>query len=162
MALFLLDVRELQSLSICRFDDVLGPFASSYTPFYVRDIQSITDGLMGRAGPYSHFRVGAALLSEDGSIILGANVENASFPVGTCAERCAMATAVVRVLSALHWMEASIVSRSKTQERHLDTDGSNLYRYIYLANNLLQSFIPSHDSKNRELVLPSTIAVLHK
>ncbi|CAF9919971.1 hypothetical protein IMSHALPRED_004782 [Imshaugia aleurites] len=44
--------------------------------------------------PYSHFRVGAALLSADGSIIVGANVENASYPVGTCAERCALATAV--------------------------------------------------------------------
>ena len=53
-----------------------------------------TDG--ERAGPYSHFRVGAALLSQDGSVIVGANVENASYPVGTCAERCAMGTAVVR------------------------------------------------------------------
>ncbi len=44
-------------------------------------------------------------------------MENASFPVGTCAERCAMATAVVRVLSALRGMGASIVGRSKIQER---------------------------------------------
>lgn len=46
-------------------------------------------------GPYSHFRVGAAILTESGSVITGVNVENASFPVGTCAERCAAARAVV-------------------------------------------------------------------
>ena len=55
----------------------------------------------GSAGPYSHFRVGAALLAADGSIIVGANVENASYPVGTCAERCALATAVVSRLFTL-------------------------------------------------------------
>ncbi|KAF4594612.1 cytidine deaminase [Ophiocordyceps camponoti-floridani] len=45
--------------------------------------------------PYSHFRVGAAVLSSDGRITTGANVENASYPVGTCAERVALAAAVV-------------------------------------------------------------------
>ena len=46
-------------------------------------------------GPYSKFRVGAAVLTESGVIIQGANVENASYPVGLCAERCALAKAVV-------------------------------------------------------------------
>ena len=43
---------------------------------------------------YSQFRVGATLLGADGSFISGANVENASYPVGTCAERVALGTAV--------------------------------------------------------------------
>ncbi|MBO4850629.1 MAG: cytidine deaminase [Prevotella sp.] len=39
---------------------------------------------------YSHFHVGAALLMSDGSVIIGANQENAVFPVGLCAERTAI------------------------------------------------------------------------
>lgn len=44
--------------------------------------------------PYSNFKVGAALLTEDGQIFRGCNVENVSYTVGTCAERTAMAKAV--------------------------------------------------------------------
>ncbi|KAH8676278.1 cytidine deaminase-like protein [Xylariales sp. PMI_506] len=44
--------------------------------------------------PYSQFRVGATLLSASGGYISGANVENAAYPVGTCAERVALGKAV--------------------------------------------------------------------
>lgn len=37
--------------------------------------------------PYSNFRVGAAILLENGEILTGSNQENASYPVGICAER---------------------------------------------------------------------------
>jgi cytidine deaminase len=40
--------------------------------------------------PYSHFNVGAALRLDDGSIVIGANQENAAFPSGLCAERTAI------------------------------------------------------------------------
>lgn len=43
--------------------------------------------------PYSHYQVGAALLTEDGQLFTGANVENAVFPLGMCAERVAIAAA---------------------------------------------------------------------
>lgn len=46
-------------------------------------------------GPYSKFRVGACLLTFDDKYVIGANIENASFPVGVCAERTALVTAVV-------------------------------------------------------------------
>ena len=44
--------------------------------------------------PYSNFDVGAALLTRDGRVVKGVNVENASYPLGVCAERAALAHAV--------------------------------------------------------------------
>ena len=43
--------------------------------------------------PYSHFYVGAAALLQDGSIVTGANQENAAYPMCLCAERVALGTA---------------------------------------------------------------------
>ena len=43
----------------------------------------------GSYAPYSHFRVGAAILLDNGEIVTGANQENAAYPSGTCAERSA-------------------------------------------------------------------------
>ena len=40
--------------------------------------------------PYSKFRVGAALLLDNGQVVLGSNQENAAYPSGLCAERVAI------------------------------------------------------------------------
>ncbi|KAJ8971301.1 hypothetical protein NQ314_000778 [Rhamnusium bicolor] len=44
--------------------------------------------------PYSNFKVGACILCEDGTLYTGCNVENGSFTVGNCAERCAYVKAI--------------------------------------------------------------------
>ena len=44
--------------------------------------------------PYSNFKVGAALLCDDGEVFVGANVENSSFGLTNCAERSALFAAV--------------------------------------------------------------------
>jgi cytidine deaminase len=44
--------------------------------------------------PYSKFRVGAAVRLESGAIVCGANVENAAFPSGICAERSALSNSI--------------------------------------------------------------------
>lgn len=44
--------------------------------------------------PYSKYPVGAALLADDGTVFIGTNVENASYPLSVCAERSAISAAV--------------------------------------------------------------------
>jgi len=51
------------------------------------------DAMKGSYAPYSHFNVGAAVRVKGGTIVKGANQENAAFPSGLCAERTAMFSA---------------------------------------------------------------------
>lgn len=59
--------------------------------------QLIQRGLLARRwsySPYSHYAVGAALLTRSGKVYDGVNIENAAYPSGICAERVAVFKAV--------------------------------------------------------------------
>lgn len=59
--------------------------------------------------PYSHFKVGSALLGEDNRIFLGCNVENASYGLTNCAERNALFRAVVDGMKPYSFKAIAIV-----------------------------------------------------
>ena len=61
--------------------------------------------------PYSHYPVGAALLTADGKIYSGCNVENACYPLGICAER----TAIQKAVSEGHTKFRAIAISCKSQ-----------------------------------------------
>ena len=53
-------------------------------------VQAAAKARAGAVAPYSRFKVGAALLTRDGEIVGGANVESASYGLTCCAERVAL------------------------------------------------------------------------
>lgn len=55
-----------------------------------RLVAAAIEARRGAVAPYSNFQVGAALLTTDGNIITGANVESASYGLTCCAERVAL------------------------------------------------------------------------
>ena len=60
------------------------------------DLLARAQAAAGRAyAPYSNYLVGAAVRARSGRIYEGVNVENAAYPLGICAERTAIACAVV-------------------------------------------------------------------
>ena len=57
----------------------------------MRHLVDMAKEATGRSySPYSHFSVGAAVLLADGTVVIGANQENAAYPSGLCAERTAL------------------------------------------------------------------------
>lgn len=57
--------------------------------------QAITARQLAYA-PYSNYWVGAAVMADDGSVVLGCNVENAAYPATICAERVALTAAIAQ------------------------------------------------------------------
>lgn len=79
-----------------RYEKVI--IKSEFSLFKFEELDDVLKTLVSKAidatdnsySPYSNFKVGAALQLEDGTIVIGANQENAAFSVTMCAERSAI------------------------------------------------------------------------
>ncbi len=65
---------------------------------YSNLVSKAFEGRKNAYAPYSNFKVGAAVLTEDGKIYTGCNIENASYGATNCAER----TAIFKAISEGH------------------------------------------------------------
>jgi cytidine deaminase len=75
--------------------------------------------------PYSKFRVGAAILLDNGKIVLGSNQENAAYPSGLCAERVAIFQAgTIYPTAKIVMMAISAASDSKQTSTPIPPCGS--------------------------------------
>ena len=82
------------------------------TPAVLRRLLSAAVVVRQRSySPYSHFRVGAAILASDGRVYAGCNVENSSYGLSLCAERNAVGQAVAR--GAKNVVAVAVVTQSK-------------------------------------------------
>ena len=81
--------------------------------------------------PYSHFRVGAALLTNDGQMYKGCNIENASFGLTNCAER----TAIFKAVSEGHRDYLPVLMNEPlcepVQKQHLSESADSWIRILF-------------------------------
>ena len=81
-----------------------------------KELLDIAKSMCDKAyAPYSNFRVGAALLTDDDTVFTGCNIENASYGAANCAERTAIFKAVSEGYS--HFNKIAVVAK----------DGSTAY-----------------------------------
>ncbi|MEP0314075.1 MAG: cytidine deaminase [Hyphomonas sp.] len=66
------------------------------SPSLIERLQAAASAAREHAhAPYSKFKVGAAVLDDQGRVFAGCNMENAAYPLGTCAEAVALGAMVV-------------------------------------------------------------------
>ena len=78
----------------CRYFDKIGTRRDMDNQAYINLIEKAKEARDNAYAPYSNYKVGAALLSCDGSVYCGANIENSAFSETVCAERVAFFNAI--------------------------------------------------------------------
>lgn len=108
--------------------------------------------------PYSNFHVGAAVLLENGEILIGSNQENASYPVGVCAERTLLTFA-----HANYPAQKKLILAVSVLDTDQDVSPCGLCRQSILEYEKLQNQpieIMLHNRSGSVLLIPSADSIL--
>jgi cytidine deaminase len=101
--------------------------------------------------PYSHFHVGAALLLENGEIVSGCNVENASYRLTTCAEQTAVVSAVAEFGPAIRIVAVAVANADANVA--CQPCGACRQTLAEFADGSCRIFYPGDDGKPGECTL---------
>jgi cytidine deaminase len=78
-------------------------------------VEAARAAALGSYSPYSKFRVGAVAVGSEGEIFTGANVENAAFPSGTCAEATAINAAASHGVRSIDTVAVACIDATKPE-----------------------------------------------
>ena len=88
---------------------------SGLSPEQIDELRKLAATAAERSySPYSKFRVGAALMLDDGSTYTGCNIENASYRLTICAENTAIANAISKVGPKIHVRAIAVANLNDT------------------------------------------------
>lgn len=123
-------------------------------PWQQQLLTKAEDAMKNSYSPYSHFMVGAALLTNDGEMITGTNYENASYGANSCAERVAIFAANVagkRKIKAIAIIGKPKDSMTETVVAPCGVCRQAIYEASEIANNDIQ-IIMSNTDKTKVVV----------
>jgi cytidine deaminase len=127
---------------------------SNLTPSQIADLQQRATAVAHNAyAPYSNFRVGAAVLLDNGSIVTGCNVENASYRLTTCAEQTAIAAAISQHGPAIRIRAIAVANLNSTASQPCGACRQTIHEFS-TPNTLI--FFPAQDGS----IASTTIAEL--
>ena len=124
------------------------------SPAQAADLQQRAIAVAHHAyAPYSNFRVGAAVLLADGTIVTGCNVENASYRLTTCAEQSAIAAAISQHGPAIRIRAIAVANLNSTASQPCGACRQTIHEFS-TPNTLI--FFPAQDGS----IASTTVAEL--
>jgi cytidine deaminase len=121
------------------------------TPSQIADLQQqATSVALNAYAPYSNFRVGAAVLLDNGVIVTGCNVENASYRLTTCAEQSAIAAAVSQHGSTIRIRAIAIANLNNTASQPCGACRQTIHEF---STPNTQVFFPSENGTVAEATM---------